>query len=145
MTLKKLTGFILILLLLCLENTGCEPEGISGSWVVVQENMKYNTRIFVLKPDGAFATYTCAFQPVEQTGRYYVDFSKQPAWIDFETNGSINRAEGYLQMVGANKMLLYTNSQIPLEPVYLSGQTIIPKRPIALDRSVYTLTLRRLQ
>jgi hypothetical protein len=145
MSLKKLTGLIFILLLLCLGNTDCEPEGIPGNWVVVQESLKYNTRIFVLKPDGAFITYSCAFQPVEQTGRYYLDFSKNPAWIDFETNGSTNRIEGYLQVISQNKMLLYTNSQIPLEPVYLSNQTIIPKRPIALDRSVYTLTLRRLQ
>jgi hypothetical protein len=139
------TSLVLIFLLICLGNTGYCNKGILGNWVVVEEHMKYNVRIFVFKPDATFATYTSDFQPVEQTGRYYVDFSKDPAWIDLETNGSEYRNEGYLQVINSNKIIIYTNALIPPEPVYISNQTIIPKRPISLDRSVYTITLRRLK
>jgi hypothetical protein len=142
---KIRTSLVLIFLVICLGNTGYSNKGIVGNWVVVEEHMKYNVRIFAFQPDATFAAYTSDFQPAKQTGRYYVDFSKDPAWIDLETNGSEYRNEGYLQMISSNKMIIYTNALIPPEPVYNSSQTIIPKRPVSLDRSVYTITLRRLK
>jgi hypothetical protein len=138
-------ALILIIFIICLANTSFGAKGVVGNWVVAQEKMKYNVRVLVFKPDGAFDTYSSDFQPVRQTGRYYVDFSKDPAWIDLETNGSAYRNEGYLQVLNNNKMIFYTNALIPPQPIYNSGQTIIPKRPLSLDRSVYTITLRRMQ
>lgn len=143
---KKWSGLILIILLsVCLGNTGFNFKSITGNWVVVEAHMNYNARVFVLKSDATFSTLTSDFQTVETKGRYYVDFSKSPAWIDFEPNNSQYRTEGYLQVIDHYKMILYMNTFIPLEPVYAGSQTIIPKRPTSLDRSVYTLTLRRLK